>query len=239
MKKLLILLALIPVFLLGQDPGGVDLVNLGTANQGDGDPLRTAFDKTNKNISYNESTVSTLNNSTIGTQGITITFSGDTAFMTQNGNTLKFLAIGSEALDVTPPTVYSVEVGELSSDTVVIVFSETMETDSVNQQFTLTEDGNPYGIGIALFSGSDSTFKIPLDSTAEVNKGYAIAYTRPGASDFQDPSGNKLATFTGRDVVNNIETPSDIYSWMAPRRIEQPDRPRKELTRPVRQRGRQ
>lgn len=210
--RLIILMLFVGVFAYGQEI--VQPINVGTPDAGDGDPLRSAFIKVNSNEQILETDISTLKTNTAGIpDGLIFTLSGDSMFVTQGDTTLHFVAFAGAAVDVTPPTVTAIEVGTLASDTVVITFNEAMDTDSSNTSYTLTEDGNTFGIETPLFSNS-TTLHIPLDSVAEPEKIYLLTYARPGVDDYQDVAGNKLVSFTNAGVTNNVSATSDIYAYM-------------------------
>lgn len=210
MKNLLILIYLfIGAVLFGQDktvPGNLKV---------NGNVTSTNITTVTNTTTTNTSDINTLNTSTTGVAGWTIGLNATLDSMVFTlGNAVYKVPIGDTVEDdVTPPTVTAIEVGNYASDTIIITTSEAMDTDSINTSFTFTEDGVTYGIGTPFFYTND-TIKIPLDSVAEAEKAYLLSYSRPGAADFQDVAGNKLATFTNTTVADNVTLSSDVYAYM-------------------------
>ena len=109
------------------------------------------------------------------------------------------------------PLVVSAEVGTYSSDTVLVLFTEAFNTDSVPPEsaFTLTEDGTAYGLdGIRL---NGDTLFIGLDSSATHSVTYLLDYTRDYPQ-LQDVAGDTVESFTDQAVTNNMPTPPTVSS---------------------------
>ncbi|KKM13732.1 hypothetical protein LCGC14_1713250, partial [marine sediment metagenome] len=168
--------------------------------------LQTATSTT----STNATSVNTLDNNTEGTQGYELIFSGDSMIVVFGGDTMSFVQSSGVETDITAPTVLAIELGNYAGDTVIVTFSENMDTDSIPamSSLTFTEDGVTYGLDQAYFNNADSLY-IPLDSAGTSEVLYLLSYTRPGLADYQDPADNKLQSFSDMTVVNNISCASD------------------------------
>jgi len=204
MKKTLILAIVllgIVVSTLGQVKSTKDII----------EPINTNIVANTTSVSTANNNITTLQSSTAGTAYWTISSDSDSMYFTNSEGTVIGLFAGSiTEIDNTAPLVSEINI---SSDTATWTFNEPMDVDSIATGVTLTEDGNDFGIGAFIFQNS-TTLKVPLDSVAEVEKSYLFDYSRPGLNDFQDVAGNKLLSFINTEAINNVATPSTIYSYM-------------------------
>lgn len=125
-------------------------------------------------------------------------------------------------VDVTAPSIDSIEIGNFADDTLVIYFNEKLNTDSIpaSSVFYLTEDANEMGIA-SISLPNDTVMYVVLDSTAVYGSTYLLDYTRSHPY-LQDSTGNAIANFSNRSVINNMPEPeagvptfltSDGYTW--------------------------
>lgn len=118
------------------------------------------------------------------------------------------------AEDFTPPRFESAEIGDSANDLLIVVMDDAdINPDSIpmSTDFTLTENGNAFGIDTLLIS-NDSIY-ITLDSTAMYGATYLLSYTRPVSGALQDTIGNKTASWVNKPVTNNV-VPSDLLSGL-------------------------
>ena len=164
-------------------------------------------------ITTTNTSVRILESSTAGSQGYGFSFSGDTMVVEFEGEIMKFTKASGIAVDITAPTITAVEIGGYADDTVIVTFSEAMDTDSIAamSSFTFTEDGTTYGLAQAYFNNDDSLY-IPLDSVAETGKVYFLSYVKPGVSKLQDVSNNDLVGFSNQTVVSNLACESEALA---------------------------
>jgi hypothetical protein len=210
MKKLIYLLAFIPILLTGQS---IDPVNVGTPDQGDGDNLRAAFVKVNSNESSldvrstnNATSILTLQDNTTGVAGWTISLNAtsDSLVFTSGNNVYKVPIGDTQEDDITPPTVLSAEVGAVEDSIIYVTMSENVDSLVPSSAWGFLEGSTSFGVDTMDFFGDD-TIRVYLDSAVASNSDLALSYTRPGTSgDIQDASANPLATFTGQAVTNNV-----------------------------------
>lgn len=110
-------------------------------------------------------------------------------------------------VDLSAPSIDSVEIGNFADDILVIYFSEKMDIDSIpaSSVFYLTEGTSEMGIASISFP-SDTVMYAVLDSTAAYGSTYLLDYTRAHPY-LQDSAGNALANFSNRAVTNYIAAP--------------------------------
>lgn len=111
-------------------------------------------------------------------------------------------------VDLSAPSIDSMEIGNFADDTLVIYFSEKLNTDSIpaSSVFYLTEGANEMGIA-SISLPNDTVMYVVLDSTALYGSTYLLDYTRAHPY-LQDSTGNAIATFSNRSVINNMPEPS-------------------------------
>lgn len=115
--------------------------------------------------------------------------------------------------DATAPTVSSAEIGAYSDSILLVLFSESLDTDSIPDETAFTFTGGATTIGLdsawanadSLFIGLDSILTVFTDSTFLLD--YAL--TDPA---LQDASGNKVYSFTDQAVTNNFSDYPAIFS---------------------------
>jgi hypothetical protein len=177
-------------------------------------PLTEDINTLEVDVTIVENDINTLTTNTSGVVGWTLNSNSDTVIIEFGGYTWKLLAVDSDIVDNIAPTIVSAEVGIHAEDTIIIIFSEAMDEDSIPaaSSITILEDGVTFGIGTPFIV--NDTLKIPLDSVVEIDHLYTFSYTRPGLLDFQDVAHNKLLSVTTLEVVNNAVIPSSIYAYM-------------------------
>jgi hypothetical protein len=125
--------------------------------------------------------------------------------------------------DITRPTLSSVEFGTFADDTLIAIFSENLQQDSIPiaSAFTLTEDGSSFAI-TSVKIGHDTLY-IRTTTPGEYGSEYRLAYT-PGTPALQDSAENPVAAFSNRLITNNFEAPpaaapaflndGHTYAWL-------------------------
>jgi len=136
---------------------------------------------------------------------ITITDDGDSVQFRVGDNIVKIATGSSTIIDRTSPTILSAEVGELASDSVVIIFSEAIVTDSVPDTsaivFYRSLNDDVIVNSLALYSNS---MHLKLAESIDSTDGTFAQYILPDTGRIQDASGNYLkATYFG--VTNNTK----------------------------------
>jgi len=109
------------------------------------------------------------------------------------------------------PYVLSAEIGTYSQDSVLVLFNESLNEDSVTVETALnfTEGGTTYGQSGRRIS-ADSLI-IGLDSTATHSVTYLLDYVRD-YPELQGTDNDTVASFTDQAVINNMPTPPMVSS---------------------------
>jgi len=194
--RLIILFLFLSVATLGQE---VQSVNIGTPNAGDGDPLRTAFSKTNSNISLLDGNTTGVANWTIAPNA-----GGDSLVFTFEDTSYKIKISDTEQSDTTPPTVLNAEVGTVEDSIIYVNMSEPVDSLVASIAWSFLEGSTSFGVDTMDFI-NDTTIRVYLDSAVASNSILTLSYTRPGNSgDIQDTAGNYLINFSSQPVANNV-----------------------------------
>jgi hypothetical protein len=110
----------------------------------------------------------------------------------------------SSPSDTTPPTLSSAEVKNAAPLTLVLTFSEDVRfAGDAPYGFTLSGTGS---LTITAFSPSGQAaaeFSLTLSEAVTAGETLTLSYSS-ATSNVTDTSGNKLASFTGKSVTNNV-----------------------------------
>jgi len=206
MRKILFILAFIPVWVFGQVDNAA-IVNVGTGpDTGDGDSLRVAFKKINNNATTTNNALQSLNERLEGLQNyeITITDDGD-SLQLRIGSTYVKLATGSSTItDLTPPAISSAEIGQVADDSIIIIYNEVLDTDSVPDvtSWTIYVDEVEKSVtSVAMYSQS---IHLKLNTSVDSANSIRGIYTRPSSGRVQDAAGNASVS-TPFTITNNTK----------------------------------
>lgn len=204
--RLIIFLLFVSVFAYGQE--GISPIDVGTANGGDGEPLRNAMIKVNNNDQSLASSVSGVQASISGVAGVTLSFDGDTMFVNDGATTREYLAIASQDFVPGPPNVNSAEVGNVEDSIIVLTMDKDMaDSVSYNAASTVTQNSLVWGIDTSIIytGGVDDEIWILLDSALYPEEAITLDYSRPlRTGDYQSTQNSYLVSFSDLSVSNNI-----------------------------------
>lgn len=119
-------------------------------------------------------------------------------------------------VDQTPSVSDSVEVGSLSSDTIIWYFDEVYGTLDTSM-FKVFQNDNI--ITDLTITTTDSTIKIKLEENIVVGSRVIVDYTQVNNTGLQDKFGNLKLTSVGNVVINNVTAILDVaielalYDW--------------------------
>lgn len=161
------------------------------------------------------------------TLGVDITTSADSVLVVDDGklkviSKAEFLADIYSALnqmsglDLTAPTIDSIEIGRYNDSILVAFFHESdTHIDSIPpiSAFNLTEGGTTVGLDTILFSATGDSLMVVMDSLAEYGSTYLLDYTK-AYTHVQDSAGNDLANFSNMAVSNYVSEPEAPSSNM-------------------------
>lgn len=101
------------------------------------------------------------------------------------------------------PFVESMEIGNVNDSTIYIFFNEPLDEDSVPDDVDFAIRANGAAVGTSAVYVDSDTVQVVLDSTLESSDIISVAYTSADKA-LQDPSGNKVNSWTADTITNNI-----------------------------------
>jgi uncharacterized repeat protein (TIGR02059 family) len=133
------------------------------------------------------------------------------ATATQNGKWQVGAVIYKEVITTVPVPVYSGSViNDASPARLEMTYSLTLANIvPAASSFNVTVNGSSRSVSAVSVSGT----KVLLTLSSPVSYGdkVTVAYTRPSTNPLQTSSGGQAASFTAKDVTNNVAAPVPVY----------------------------
>jgi len=141
----------------------------------------------------------------LGGWEITITDNGDSLQFTLGSQIFKIATGSSTATDITPPTVASAEIGNLADDSVAVVLSEAVLTDSIPDTIAFKVYVDASEVAVDTLTVYEQAIHLKLASTVDSSQNIYGQYVLPDTGRIQDAANNfmKSQTFP---IINNTRS---------------------------------